>query len=72
LNQGAGLDVSPAVRDFLGLGSKDVCDWRFVEFREVPQGPWGMYGDNNTFVILRRQSNERFARRTLLGGGTNE
>jgi len=72
LNQGAGLDVSPAVRDFLGLGSKDVCDWRFVEFREVPQGPWAMYGDNNTFVILRRQSNERFARRTLLGGNTNE
>jgi len=31
-----------------------------------------MYGDNNTFVILRRQSNERFARRTLLGGSTNE
>ena len=39
LNHGAGLDVSPAVRDYLGLGSKDVCDWRFVEFREVPQGP---------------------------------
>jgi len=72
LNQGAGLDVSPAVRDYLGLGSKDVCDWRFVEFREVPNGPWALYGDNNTFVILRRQSNERFARRTYLGGGTNE
>jgi hypothetical protein len=72
LNQGAGLDVSPAVRDYLGLGSKDACDWRFVEFREVPQGPWAMYGDNNTFVILRRQSNERFARRSLLGGSTNE
>jgi group II intron maturase len=61
LNQGAGLDVSPAVRDYLGLGIKDACDWKFVEFREVPPGPWAMYGDNNTFVILRRQSNERFA-----------
>ena len=61
LNQGAGLDVSPAVRDYLGLGTKDGCDWKFVEFREVPPGPWAMYGDNNTFVILRRQSNERFA-----------
>ena len=66
LNQGAGLDVSPAVRDYLGLGNKDACDWKFVEFREVPPGPWAMYGDNNTFVILRRQSNERFARRNVL------
>jgi hypothetical protein len=61
LNQGAGLDVSPAVRDYLGLGIKDACDWKFVEFREVPPGPWAMYGDNNTFIIVRRQSNERFA-----------
>jgi hypothetical protein len=72
LNQGAGLDVSPAVRDYLGLGAKDVCDWRFAEFREVPNGPWALYGDNNTFVILRRQSNDRFARRMLLGGNPNE
>jgi len=61
LNQGAGLDVSPAVRDYLGLGTKDACDWKFVEFREVPPGPWARYGDNNTFVILRRRNNERFA-----------
>ena len=64
LNQGAGLDVSPAVRDYLGLGNKDACDWKFAEFREVPSsGPWAMYGDNNTFVILRQKSNDRFARR---------
>jgi hypothetical protein len=25
-----------------------------------------MYGDNNTFVILRRQSNDRFARQVVL------
>jgi hypothetical protein len=43
----------------------DVCDWKFVEFREVPPGPWAMYGDNNLFVILRRQSNERFGHRDL-------
>jgi hypothetical protein len=60
LNQSAGLDVSPAVRDYLGLRDIDVCDWKFVEIREVPSGPWTMYGDNNIFVILRRQSNERF------------
>lgn len=67
LNQGAGLDVSPAVRDYLALGNKDICDWKFVEFREVPAaGPWALYGDNNTFVILRHQSVDRFARRTAL------
>ncbi len=54
LNQGAGLDVSPAVRDYLGLKGKDLCDWKFVEFRDVPQGPWAKYGDNNTFVLKRR------------------
>ena len=57
LNQGAGLDVSPAVRDYLGMGGKDVCDWKFVEAREVPPGPWTKYGDNNTFVLKARGSN---------------
>ena len=66
LNRGAGLDVSPAVRDYLGLGNVDACDWKFVEFRQVPPGPWAMYGDNNTFVILRRQNNNRFARQVVL------
>ena len=54
LNKGAGLDVSPAVRDFLGLGDTDVTDWRFVDFAEIPHGPWGQFGDNNTFVINQR------------------
>jgi len=54
LNQGAGLDVSPAVRDYLGLSGKDICDWKFVEFRDVPNGPWAKYGENNTFVLQRR------------------
>jgi len=54
LNQGAGLDVSPAVRDYLGMSGKDICDWKFVEFRDVPNGPWAKYGDNNTFVLQRR------------------
>jgi hypothetical protein len=54
LNKGAGLDVSPAVRDFLGLGDTDVTDWRFVDFEEVPHGPWAQFGDNNNFVINER------------------
>ena len=61
LNQGAGLDVSPAIRDYLGLKGKDVCDWRFVEFSEIPRGPWAHYGDNNTFVQKRRRGDVRFA-----------
>jgi len=57
LNHGAGLDISPAVRDFLGVGPMSVLDWRFVEFREVPKGPWSLYGDNNTFVQYARTGN---------------
>jgi hypothetical protein len=52
LNKGAGLDVSPAVRDYLGLGSTDVTDWKFVDASEVPAGPWALYGDNN--LLARR------------------
>ncbi len=55
LNKGAGLDVSPAVRDYLGLKETDVTDWQFVEVRDVPPGPWRSYGENNHFVIARRQ-----------------
>ncbi len=51
LNKGAGLDVSPAVRDYLGLQDTDVTDWKFVDFNEVPRGPWSQFGGNNTFVI---------------------
>jgi len=40
VNHGAGIDVSPAVRDYLGLGSLGLVDWRFIEEAEVPIGPW--------------------------------
>jgi hypothetical protein len=56
LNKGAGLDVSPAVRDYLGMKETDVTDWKFVEFNEVPRGPWSRLGDNNTFVINERKT----------------
>jgi hypothetical protein len=58
LNKGAGLDVSPAVRDYLGLQSTDVTDWKFVEFAEVPHGPWAQHGDNNTFVQNARKGSK--------------
>ncbi len=49
-NNGAGIDVSPAVRDYLGLGMNTKVDWRFVELNEIPDGPWRTYGTNNPFV----------------------
>jgi hypothetical protein len=61
LNKGAGLDVSPAVRDYLGMADTDVTDWKFVEFSEVPTGPWATHGDNNTFVINKRAEETRMA-----------
>jgi hypothetical protein len=61
LNKGAGLDVSPAVRDYLGMGETDVTDWKFVDFSEVPRGPWSKVGENNTFVINDRKAGSAVA-----------
>ncbi len=50
-NRGAGLDVSPAVRDYLDFGGGyGTVDWRFVDVDEVPDGPWKDYGANNPFA----------------------
>jgi hypothetical protein len=70
LNKGAGLDVSPAVRDFLGMQDTDVTDWKFVEYSEVPHGPWSKLGDNNTFVINKRASDKAVAEGPKPGGVT--
>ena len=68
LNKGAGLDVSPAVRDYLGLNESDVTDWQFVDFKDVPRGPWSKLGENNTFVINDRNE-QRAVARAKAGGG---
>ena len=60
-NQDAGLDVSPAVRDYLALDNIDFCDWKFVDFFSVPGGPWAIYGDNNIFSRLRRPKSTSIA-----------
>ncbi len=39
-NHSAGIDLSPATRDFLNLRSGATVEWRFVESYEVPAGPW--------------------------------
>lgn len=48
-NQGAGIDLSPAVRDHLKIGNKACVHWRFVEYSSVPKGPWCRWGKNNPF-----------------------
>jgi len=69
LNKGAGLDVSPAVRDYLGLSETDVTDWQFVDFKNVPHGPWSKLGENNTFVINDRKTGTRLTERNKKRGG---
>ena len=39
---GAGIDVSPAVKEYLGLKDVDKVDWQFVDENDVPFGPWKM------------------------------
>ena len=68
LNKGAGLDVSPAVRDYLSLNETDVTDWQFVDFKDVPRGPWSKLGENNTFVIADRNAGTQLARAKSNGG----
>lgn len=43
-NGAAGLDISPAVRDYLSLESGKKVHWRFVEAAQVPYGPWKKFG----------------------------
>ncbi len=62
-NGGAGIDLSPAVRDYLGLGGMGRVDWRFVDTHEVPDGPWRMYGDNNDFVRQAAKNKDVVANR---------
>ena len=40
INSSAGLDVSPAVADYLGLNGLDKTTWELVDFVDVPAGPW--------------------------------
>ena len=64
-NGAAGLDVSPAVRDYLGLGSGSITDWKFADLQEVPRGPWSKYGENNPFSPQFRQKREMLAANNL-------
>lgn len=44
-NLGAGIDISPAARDYLSMGESETVesetvDWRFEKEEDVPPGPW--------------------------------
>jgi len=39
-NGNAGIDISPAVRDYLGIRSGFRVSWKFLEAHEIPLGPW--------------------------------
>jgi len=45
-NGSAGIDLSPSIRDYLGLKSGQKVHWRFVEPGQVPYGPWKKYGND--------------------------
>jgi hypothetical protein len=52
----AGLDVSPAVHDYLSLTGLDLTDWRFVDESQVPDGPWRTYGEEAVvYAALKHQ-----------------
>jgi hypothetical protein len=36
----AGLDLSPATAQYLGIEGRGQVDWRFVDEKAVPSGPW--------------------------------
>jgi hypothetical protein len=60
LHSRAGLDVSPAVRDYLGLSGLDKTNWRFVEDDEVPYGPWIEYGEQAiVFSAIKQEYRQR-------------
>jgi hypothetical protein len=69
INRDAGLDVSPAVRDYLGMSGMDACDWRFADLDEVQDGPWALYPENNPvaqFARLKRSVGTAMVKKTSL------
>jgi len=55
-NKDAGIDVSPAVKQYLGMAGIDSCDWRFVSESEIAKGPWKAH---ETADILNRVTPKR-------------
>ena len=59
-NGAAGIDLSPAIRDYIGIRSGQKVHWRFVEAGQVPHGPWKKYGQevlpaNDTDLLAQQK-----------------
>ena len=77
-NGSAGIDLSPSIRDYLGLASGQKVHWRFVEAGQVPYGPWKKYGQDvpsakdpdilaqqKYLEYLRKLRDEQFQKKSL-------
>jgi len=54
-NGAAGIDISPAIRDYLKIKSGTKVHWRFVEESQVPFGPWKKFG----YEMAEAKQNEK-------------
>jgi hypothetical protein len=59
-NGGAGIDLSPSVRDYLGITSGRKVHWRFVESTQVPYGPWKKYGVTETAAVYNDKARQEY------------
>ncbi len=77
-NGAAGIDLSPSIRDYLGLSSGQKVHWRFVEAAQVPYGPWKKYGQDTAIAAdpdlvaqqkyleyLRKLRDEQFLKKSV-------
>jgi hypothetical protein len=60
-NDHAGLDVSPAVFEYLGLDERktNVTSWRFVDDADVQPGAWLKYDEEALLFRAIRASNDK-------------
>lgn len=49
-NDSAGIDLSPAIRDYLKLRSGHKVAWKFVDEHEVKTGPWSKWLVDNSII----------------------
>jgi len=51
----AGLDVSPAVADYLAINESGYTSWRFVDDEDVPPGQWLKYDEQAVIYTALHQ-----------------
>ncbi len=64
INNYAGIDVSPAVRDYLGLKDIDKVTWQFVDENNIPEGEWKkletFYNGDNVSLNFEKSNNKLY------------